>query len=93
MKKEKFISIIFKNSPKESMINLLNDFLKGLIGNYINPVFNDSVVTVFFDAEVEIDFEEIIQGLSEDVYVKATLFESGVLYNGIDSTKVRWIIG
>lgn len=87
MKKEKFISIIFKNSPKELIINLLNDFLRGLIGNYINPVYDDSVLTVFFDAEYEIDFEEIIQGLNEDVYVTATLFESGILYNGIDKNE------
>lgn len=93
MKKEKFISIIFKNSPKESVLNLLNDFLKGLLGNYINPVYKDTVLTVFFDADVKIDFEEIIQSLSEDFYTKAALFESGVLYNGIDRNEyVSYII-
>ena len=93
MKKEKFISIIFKNSPKESVVNLLNDFLKGLLGNYINPVYKDTVLTVFFDADVKIDFEEIIQSLSEDFYTKAALFESGILYNGIDRNEyVSYII-
>lgn len=87
MKNEKFISIIFKSSPKESEINMISDFLRGLIGNYIYPVYEDSVLTVFFDAELEIDFEEIIQGLSEDVYMTATLFESGVLYNGINKNE------
>ena len=87
MKKEKFISIIFKNSPKESLINMLNDFLKGLLGNYINPSYEDSVLTVFFDDAQEIDFEEIIQSLNEDFYLSATLFESGLLYSGIDKTE------
>lgn len=84
MKKEKFISIIFKNSPKESLISMLNDFLKGLLGNYINPSYEDSVLTVFFDDALEINFEEIIQSLNEDFYLSATLFESGILYSGID---------
>lgn len=87
MKKEKFISIIFKSSPKDSLITMLNDFFKGLLGNYINPIFNDSVVTVFFEDVPEIDFEEIIQSLNEDFYLSATLFESGVLYNGIDKNE------
>ena len=48
MKKEKFISIIFKSNPKDSNISVLVDFLKGLIGSYINPLFTDRVLTVFF---------------------------------------------
>lgn len=84
MKSLKFISIIFKSNPKESLLSALNDFLKGLIGNYINPIYKDAVLTVFFDADSEVEFEEIIQTLNEDFYVSATLFESGSLYNGID---------
>lgn len=83
MNKEKFISIIFKLEPKESIILMLSDFLKGLIGNYINPSYNDSVLTVFFEDACQIDFEEIIQSLNEDFYITAILFESGVLYSGI----------
>ena len=59
MKKEKLISIIFKTSIKESVVSMLVDFLKGLIGNYINPVFKDRVLTVFFDAACDVDFKEI----------------------------------
>lgn len=84
MKSLKFISIIFKSTPKESFINALNDFLKGLIGNYINPVCKDTVITVFFDADCAVEFEEIIQTLNEDFYLSATLFESGTLYSGIN---------
>ena len=84
MKKEKFISIIFKTNLKESDVLLLIDFLKGLIGNYINPIFKDSVLTVFFDAACDIDFSEIIQNLNEDFYITSLLFESGILFNGID---------
>lgn len=87
MSKEKFISIIFKSNPKESLILMLNDFLRGLIGNYINPIYKDSVLTVFFDADCKIDFEEIIQSLNEDFYVTATLFESGKLYDGINKNE------
>lgn len=87
MKKEKFISIIFKTNPKESDVLLLIDFLKGLIGNYINPTFKDSVLTVFFDAACEISFKEIIQSLNEDFYITALLFESGELYKEIDKNE------
>ena len=52
--------------------------------NYINPIFNETVLTVFFDADCEVEFEEIIQTLNEDFYMNATLFESGRLYSGID---------
>ena len=80
MKKEKFISIIFKSEPKESNILMLIDFLKGLIGNQINPVFKDRVLTVFFDAACDVDFKEIIQSLNEDFYMTSLLFESSELY-------------
>ena len=80
MKKEKFISIIFKTSIKESALSMLIDFLKGLIGNYIEPVFQDEILTVFFDSKCDVSFEEIIQNLNEDFYVPSTLFESGELY-------------
>ena len=85
--KEKFVSIIFKSTPKDSVINMLSDFLKGLLGNYINPIYKDSVLTVFFDAESEIDFEEIIQSLNEDFYLTAILFESGILYSGTNKNE------
>ena len=85
--KEKFVSIIFKSTPKDSVINMLGDFLKGLLGNYINPIYKDSVLTVFFDAELEIDFKEIIQGLNEDFYLTAILFESGILYSGTNKNE------
>ena len=85
--KEKFVSIIFKSTPKDSVINMLGDFLKGLLGNYINPIYKESVLTVFFDAESEIDFEEIIQSLNEDFYLTAILFESGILYSGTDKNE------
>ena len=87
MNNEKFISIIFKSNPKESVINMLCDFLKGLIGNYINPVYENSVLTVFFDAACEVNFEEIIQSLNEDFYITSIIFESGNLYNGIDKNE------
>ena len=80
MKKEKLISIIFKNSIKESAVTMLVDFLKGLIGNYIDPIFNNQVLTVFFDIECDVNFEEIIQNLNEDFYVPSVLFESSELY-------------
>lgn len=83
MRKERFISIIFKSKPKESNIVMLVDFLKGLIGNYINPVFEDRMLTVFFDAATDISFEEIIQSLNEDFYITSLLFESGEIYNNI----------
>ena len=81
---KKFISIIFKTNPKESVVTLLNDFLKGLIGNYITPTYHDGVLTVFFNDALEVNFEEIIQSLNEDYYVTSVLFESGVLYDGIN---------
>ena len=84
MKKEKFISIIFKSEPKESNISMLIDFLKGLIGNYINPVFKDRVLTVFFDAACDVDFKEIIQSLNEDFYMTSLLFECCDLFSGIN---------
>lgn len=84
MKNQKFISILFKDSPKESLINTLIDFLKGLIGNYILPIYKDAVLTVCFDASCDVVFEEIIQSLNEDFYLTATLFESGILYNNIN---------
>ena len=84
MRKEKFISIIFKTNLKDSDVIMLMDFLKGLIGNYINPTFTDGVLTVLFNAEIEIDFKEIIQTLNEDFYMTSVLFESGVLYSGVD---------
>lgn len=87
MKNEKFISIIFKSSIKESFVLLLIDFLKGLIGNYINPIYEDRILTVFFDDACEVDFEEIIQSLNEDSYITATLFESGKLYSNIDKNE------
>ena len=83
-KKEKFISIIFKNPQKESVINLMCDFLKGLIGNYVEPTLSNNILTVFFEAETDVDFEEIINSLNSDFYVVATLFESGELYKNID---------
>ena len=83
MKKERFISIIFKSKPKESNVVMLVDFLKGLIGNYINPIFEDRMLTVFFDAATDISFEEIIQSLNEDFYITSLLFESGEIYNNI----------
>ena len=84
MRSLKFISIIFKSNPKESVVNALSDFLKVLIGNYINPICKETVLTVFFDADTMIEFEEIIQTLNEDFYMNATLFESGILYSGIN---------
>ena len=87
MSKEKFISIIFKSTPKDSVINMLGDFFKGLIGNYINPIYKDSVLTVFFDAACDIDFEEIIQSLNEDFYLTAILFESGTLFSGTNKNE------
>ena len=83
-KTEKFISIIFKNPQKESVINLMCDFLKGLIGNYIEPTLSNNILTVFFEAETDVDFEEIINSLNSDFYVVATLFESGELYKNVD---------
>ena len=80
MNKQKFISIIFKTNPKETVVSMLGDFFKGLIGNYINPIYNNLVFTVVFDAACEVDFEEIIQSLNEDFYLTATLFESSQLY-------------
>ena len=87
MKKEKFISIIFKSNLKESNVELLIDFLKGLIGNYINPIYQDGMLTVFFDAAYEISFKEIIQSLNEDFYITALLFESGELYKEVDKNE------
>ena len=84
MKNEKFISIIFKSNPKESNVTLLVDFLKGLIGNYINPIYKDRVLTVFFDAASNISFSEIIESLNEDFYMTSLLFESGILYNSLN---------
>ena len=92
MSNEKFISIIFKSNPKDSVINTLCDFLKGLIGNYINPVYEDSVLTVFFDAACEVNFEEIIQSLNEDFYITSAVFESGILYSGIDKKEYKTYI-
>ena len=83
MKKEKFISIIFKSNPKDSNISVLVDFLKGLIGSYINPLFTDRVLTVFFDADCDISFTEIIESLNEDFYITSLLFESGELYSNL----------
>jgi DNA-binding NtrC family response regulator len=92
IKKEKFISIIFKNPQKESVINLLCDFLKGLIGNYIEPSLSNNALTVFIDSDTEVDFEEIINSLNSDFYVFACLFESGELYKGIDKNEyVKYI--
>ena len=92
IKKEKFISIIFKNPQKESVINLLCDFLKGLIGNYIEPSLSNNALTVFIDFDTEVDFEEIINSLNSDFYVVACLFESGELYKGIDKNEyVKYI--
>ena len=92
IKKEKFISIIFKNPQKESVINLLCDFLKGLIGNYIEPSLSNNALTVFIDSDTEVDFEEIINSLNSDFYVVACLFESGELYKGIDKNEyVKYI--
>ena len=84
MKKEKFISIIFKSEPKESSVSMLIDFLKGLIGNYINPVFKDRVLTVFFDAACDVDFKEIIQSLNEDFYITSLLFECKDFYSDLE---------
>jgi hypothetical protein len=84
MKKEKFISIIFKSNPKDSNISVLVDFLKGLIGSYINPLFTDRVLTVFFDADCDVSFMEIIESLNEDFYITSLLFESGELYTNLD---------
>ena len=92
MKKEKFISIIFKPEPKESNVMMLIDFLKGLIGNYINPVFKDRVLTVFFDAACDLSFEEIILSLNEDFYITSLLFESGELYSNIDKEEYLKLI-
>ena len=55
MKKEKLISIIFKTSIKESVVSMLVDFLKGLIGNYIEPLFQDDVLSVFINTECDVD--------------------------------------
>ena len=80
MKKEKLISIIFKTSIKKSVVSMLVDFLKGLIGNYIEPSFKDNILSVFLDSECDVDFEGIIQSLNEDFYVPSTLFESSELF-------------
>ena len=62
---------------------MLVDFLKGLIGSYINPLFTDRVLTVFFDADCDISFTEIIESLNEDFYITSLLFESGELYSNL----------
>lgn len=83
-KGQKFISIIFKNSPKDSLVDMLVDFLKGLLGNYISYQFEDNFLTVIFNCDAKVDFEEIINGLNNDFYITTSLFESGVLYEKID---------
>ena len=80
MKKEKLITIIFKTSIKESVVSMLIDFLKGLIGNYIEPFFKENVLSVLIHSECDIDFQGIIQSLNEDFYVPSTLFESSELF-------------
>jgi hypothetical protein len=88
MKKDKkFISIIFKNKPKDSIILMLVDFLKGLLGNYIEPICHDRVLSVVFESESNVDFDEIINGLNNDFYITTSLFESGVLYEKINTTE------
>ena len=84
MKKEKLISIIFKTSIKESVVSMLVDFLKGLVGNYIEPLFKEDVLSVFINSECDVDFQSIIQSLNEDFYVPSTLFESSELFIGHD---------
>ena len=56
---KKFISIIFKNKPKDSLVSMLTDFLKGLLGNHITCDYSDNFLSVIFDAETALDFEEI----------------------------------
>lgn len=81
---KKFISIIFKNSPKDSLIDMLVDFLKGLLGNHIEHQYSDNFLSVIFDCDSKVDFEEIINGLNNDFYITTSLYESGVLYEKID---------
>lgn len=83
-KGQKFISIIFKSSPKESVIDMLVDFLKGLLGNYIEYRYDENILTVFFNCETTVDFEEIINGLNNDFYITTSLFESGILYSKLN---------
>jgi hypothetical protein len=83
-KNKKFISIIFKSKPKESEINLLIDFLKGLLGSYIEPSMNENILTVVFEPVEDLSFEEIINGLNNDFYITTSLFESGVIYDSVN---------
>jgi DNA-binding protein Fis len=83
-KGQKFISIIFKNTPKDSLVDMLVDFLKGLLGNYISYQYSDNFLTVIFNCDAKVDFEEIINGLNNDFYITTSLFESGILYSKID---------
>lgn len=82
-KSKKFISIIFKNTPKDYLVDMFVDFLKGLLGNYISYQYTDNFLTVIFDCDAKVDFEEIINGLNNDFYITTSLFESGIIYEEI----------
>ena len=81
---KKFISIVFKNMPKDSLVDMMVDFLKGLLGNHISYEYEEGFLTVVFDSDSKVDFEEIINGLNNDFYITTALFESGILYEEID---------
>lgn len=87
MGKEKFVLIYFKEEPKGNISNVIIDFLKGIIGNYIEPILEKNVLFFFYKSDKEFMFKEIINVLSNDFFVSMSLYESGFLYSKLDKNE------
>ncbi len=59
---------------EEKQINLIIDFLKGLLGANIKTVIKEEII-VSYDKKEEVDFKEISNVINNELYVKCTLLE------------------
>lgn len=92
MSDKQFISIIFKEEQPTYISNTLIDFIKSLLGFNLEYRIDNNIINVVFDYNEEIDFLDIINLITSELYLSCRIFVSGrISDHSILSSYVNYI--
>lgn len=83
MSDKQFISIIFKEEQPKYISNTLIDFMKNFLGVNLEYSSNNNITNVIFDYNEEIDFLDIINLITSELYLSCRMYVSGKINDSL----------
>ena len=83
MSDKQFISIIFKEEQPKYISNTLIDFMKNFLGVNLEYSSNNNIINIIFDYNEEIDFLDIINLITSELYLSCRIYVSGKINDSL----------